>query len=305
MVVIGLMGNGFITIAGGLEWSRNKTLSSSDMILLVLSVSRLFFLGLTLSIHYSAFADISNPKYIPNSVIFLWAFFNAVTLWTATWLAAFYCMKILTFAQPLLVKIKMGISRMVPYLLLGSVLASLLLSLPFNWFENCYQCCNGTNVPLGNSTGRCDVWTTGMLFSALLYIAGTFPSFLICLASSVFLLHSLLHHVKRMQQNREGFRDQRMDVQLRAVKMVTSFLLLYTVAFAAEISLMLFTSPLTMVLSIVMVAGYHSGHAISLIITNSKLRQMFLMTLYDPLCQRLWTTTSPSYPKTPKEMGQS
>ncbi|XP_033001737.1 taste receptor type 2 member 40-like [Lacerta agilis] len=143
MVVIGLMGNGFITIASGLEWSRNKTLSSSDMILFVLSVSRLLFLGLTL---------------------------------------------------------------------------------------------------------------------------GTFPSFIICLASSVFLIHSLLHHVKRMQQNREGFRDQRMDVQLRAVKMVTSFLLLYTVAFAAEISLMLFINPLSM---------------------------------------RLWTTISPSYSKTPKGTSQS
>ncbi|XP_028581551.2 taste receptor type 2 member 40-like [Podarcis muralis] len=305
MVVIGLLGNGFITIASGLEWSRNKTLSSSDMILLVLSVSRLLFLGLTLGIHYSVFTDISNPKHMPKSVVFLWAFFNAVTLWTATWLAAFYCMKILTFTQPLLVKIKMGISRMVPHLLLGSVLGSLLVSLPFNWFEDCYQCCNGTNLPLGNSTGRCYVQTTGMLFSSLLYIAGTFPSFIICLASSVFLIQSLLHHVKRMQQNREGFRDQRMDVQLRAVKMVASFLLLYTVAFAAEISLMLFINPLTVVFSIVMVAGYHSGHAISLIITNSKLRQMFLMTLWDPLRQRLWATISPSYPKTPKGTSQS
>ncbi|XP_061485715.1 taste receptor type 2 member 9-like [Rhineura floridana] len=305
VIAVGVMGNGFITVASGLGWLRSKQLSPFDMILLALSLSRLLFLGITLSFLYSIFLDTDNPKPLPTPVMFLWAFFNAASLWIATCLAVFYCMKIANFTQPLLVKMKMRITSIVPHLLLGSVVASFLVSLPLIWLGHCSHCCNGTRVAMGDSNGTCSDGNFQMLCSAILYIGGTFPSFIICLAFSVFLIHSLLHHIKTLQQNAEGFRDQRMDVHLRAIKTLISFLLLYSAAFASEVSFTLFFSPWTVLISLLVVAAYHSGHAIVLIITNSKLKQAFTTTLCDTVCQSLQTTASPCHPKTPKGTCQS
>ncbi|XP_066475567.1 taste receptor type 2 member 4-like [Tiliqua scincoides] len=293
VTVVGLMGNGFIMIANCLEWIRNKTLSASDMILLALSVFRLLFLGTTLGIYSFSLRDVSRPRPVPGFIVFLWSFLNAVSLWVATCLAVLYCMKIVNFTQPLLVKMKLRISGMIPQLLLGSVLASLLVSLPYIWLDPRYHYCNVTKGLLNNSNGTCPSILYSE-FSAIVYITGTSPSFLIFLVSSALLIHSLLQHVKKMKRNAEGLRDQRMDIHMNAIKNLISFLILYSANYAAEIIVTLFGSPWMTVIAIVMVSTYHSGHPLILIAMNSKLKEALLKTQSHCLSK---TTSSPEISK--------
>ncbi|KAJ6664896.1 hypothetical protein lerEdw1_005868 [Lerista edwardsae] len=274
VTVVGVMGNGFITIANCLEWIRNKTLSASDMILIVLSVFRLLFLGTTLGIYCCSLINIGSAKHVPSSVVFLWSFLNAVTLWIATCLAVFYCMKIISFTHPFLVKMKLRISGMIPQLLLGSVLASLVVSIPYIWFDPYQHSCNGTTVLPEN--GTCPRPILDYKVSAILYLVGTSPSVLIFLVSSAMLIQSLLQHIKKMKQNTEGLKDQRMDIHLNAVKNLISFLILYTANYAAEILISFFLNPWMSVIAFIMVSTYHSGHPLILIAMNSKLKEALL-----------------------------
>lgn len=296
VTVVGVMGNGFITIANCLECIRNKTLSASDMILLVLSVFRLLFLGTTLGIYSSSLIDINHPKPVSSFVVFLWSFLNAVSLWVATCLAVLYCMKIINFTQPFLVKMKLRISGMIPQLLLGSVLASLLVSLSYIWFDSCPV----TKIFLNDTNRTCPPLTLTKEISAVIYIVGTFPSFFIFLISSALLIHSLLQHIKKMKCNTEGFRDQRMDIHVNAIKNLISFLILYSANYAAEIIITMFSSPWMVVVAIIMVSTYHSGHPLILIAMNSKLKEALLKMPCH--CLR---KTIPSSPEISKETGCS
>lgn len=297
VTVVGVMGNGFIIGANCLEWIRNKTPSASDMILIALSVFRLLFLGTTLGIYCCSLIDIRNPRPVSRSVVFLWSFLNAVNLWTATCLAVFYCMKIISFTHPFLVKMKLRISGMIPQLLLGSVLTALVVSIPFIWFDPYTRRCNVTKDLLEN--GTCSRPILNYKLPAILYLVGTSPSFLIFLVSSAMLLQSLLEHLKKMKRNTEGFKDQRMDIHVNAVKNLVSFLILYTANYAAEILISFFVDPSLSVIAMIMVSTYHSGHPLILIAMNSKLKAALLKI--PSHCLR---KTIPS-PEISKESGRS
>nr|XP_023962915.1 taste receptor type 2 member 41-like [Chrysemys picta bellii] len=130
-----ILGIEFITgiIANGLiEWIRSRKLTCCDMILTSLGISR-FFLQWTIFINNILFAlspvmnglcDIRRNLYI------FWMYLNTLSLWFATWLSVFYCVKIGNFSQPLFLWLKRRISGLVPLLLMGSWLVSLVTCLP-------------------------------------------------------------------------------------------------------------------------------------------------------------------------------
>ncbi|XP_015682190.1 taste receptor type 2 member 9-like [Protobothrops mucrosquamatus] len=271
VTLVGMTGNGFIFLSDCHDWIRSKAPSGPGLLLMTLSLTRFIFLGITLGFHCFGFLDINRPKYAGRVTIFFWTFFNATTLWITTCLGVFYCVKIVNFSQPFLVKMKLRISSMVPHLLVAVVLVSLISALPFLWIDDHNQS--------DNPEGVREVRVQMFLFS-ILYILGTFPSFVIFLISSGFLIYSLVHHVKRMQNSSVGFRDQRMDVHLKTTKILTSFLILYAATFVAEISMTFSPSPWTMVISNIVVSSYNSGHTVALIVMNSKLRGR--------LCKMFW-----------------
>lgn len=290
MVVIGVMGNGFIALANGLDWIRNKTIPPSDMILTALSLSRLLFLGLLLSIHCLFFLDVDNPKRVPKLLIFFWAFANASTLWMATCLATFYCIKLINFPQAFFVKMKLGLSRLIPRLLLGSVLVSFVISLPTVCFAKCN---NETKVIRPNGRASCP----NEILSGILYVAGSVPSFVIVLASSALLIGSLFRHAQKMRRNMGGVKDHRMDVHIKAVKILVSFVVLFTASFVAMVSLATFSNPWVIVTSNMVIIVYNSGHSVMLIAMNPKLKQSLIGSLQGTLGRTL-RRILPSCPKT-------
>ncbi|KAL8191213.1 UNVERIFIED_CONTAM: hypothetical protein K2H54_069884 [Gekko kuhli] len=292
-IVIGVMGNGFIVLANGLDWIRSKTMPPSDMILTALSLSRLLFLGLILAVHCLFFLDVDNPKSLPKLLIFFWGFTNATTLWMATCLSVFYCMKLVHFPQVFFVKMKLCLSWLVPRLLLGSVLVSFVTSLPIIFLEKSSPCRNETRVIQSKSNMTCP----NNLLSGIIYIVGSFPSFIIVLASSVLLIRSLLHHARKMRQNMGGVKDHRMDVHIKAVKTLVSFVILFTASFVAVVSLAVFSSSWTIVSSTIVIIVCNSGHSVMLVSMNPKMKQPLIRSLQGNLGRTL-SRISTSCPKT-------
>ncbi|XP_053878834.1 taste receptor type 2 member 41-like [Malaclemys terrapin pileata] len=136
--ITGIIANGLMIIVNCSEWIRSRKLTCCDMILTSLGISR-FFLQWTMFINNILFAlspVMNGLCNIRRNLYIFWMYLNILSLWFATWLSVFYCVKIANFSQPLFLWLKRRISGLVPLLLMGSWLVSLVTCLPFvNFIE--------------------------------------------------------------------------------------------------------------------------------------------------------------------------
>ncbi|KAH1187769.1 hypothetical protein KIL84_020518 [Mauremys mutica] len=106
--IIGIGGNGVIVAINLTNWVMIRRLSSCDMILIFLSLSRLclqtrFMLMVVCSMFYPTFYNEDKVYKIFNTLIM---FLNYSSLWFAAWLSVFYCAKTASFTQPLFIWLK-------------------------------------------------------------------------------------------------------------------------------------------------------------------------------------------------------
>uniref|UniRef100_A0A8U8AP95 Taste receptor type 2 n=1 Tax=Geospiza parvula TaxID=87175 RepID=A0A8U8AP95_GEOPR len=245
-VVVGFIGNGFITTVNTINWIKSKKTSSSDMILIFLSTSRFISQVMVLMhIHSLYFADVFKLASVYKDLGAVWMFVNHSSLWFSTWLSWFWKDRIINTTHWLLLQIKCRIAGMVPWLLLGWLVISSMTSLPLLWITPSTYLCS--------STGNCRENSTVAFFPLVLSVM-----------TSALLITSLWTHRKTMQCYADTFMDAMIDVHLNAIKSIISFLILYLSSFVAQI------------LSLVVAGAYPSMHSIILIIVNSKLKLLVL-----------------------------
>ncbi|XP_032942948.1 taste receptor type 2 member 40-like [Catharus ustulatus] len=279
-VVVGFIGNGFITTINTINWIKSKKISSVDLILIFLSTSR-FILQVTVLMHIHSlyFADVFKlaSEYMDFGA--LWMFVNHSSLWFSTWLYVLYCLKIINITHWLLLQIKLRIAGMVPWLLLGSLVISSMTSLPLLWIAPSTYLCSSTGNCRENSTVHITDWDSSCLYLLLLYFVGCFFPLVLSVVTSALLISSLWKHRKTMQCYTDTFRDSMIDVHLTAIKSIISFLILYLSSFVAQILLILSTSQskdiVKVAVSLVVAGAYPSMHSIILITVNSKLKLAF------------------------------
>ncbi|XP_071427754.1 taste receptor type 2 member 40-like [Pithys albifrons albifrons] len=279
-VVVGFIGNGFITTVNIINWIKTKNISSADMILIFLSTSR-FILQVTVLMHIHSlyFADVFKLASVYKGFGAVWMFVNHASLWFSTWLYVLYCVKIINVTQWLLLQIKLRIAGMVPWLLLGSLVMSSVTSLPLLWITPINYLCSSTGKCRENSTAQITDWDSSHLYLLLLYFVGCFFPLVLSVVTSGLLVTSLWKHRKKMQCYADTFRNALIDVHLTAIKSIISFLILYLSSFVAQILLILSTSQskdtVKVAVSLVVAGAYPSVHSIILIIVNSKLKLTF------------------------------
>uniref|UniRef100_A0A8C4XWS2 Taste receptor type 2 n=1 Tax=Gopherus evgoodei TaxID=1825980 RepID=A0A8C4XWS2_9SAUR len=265
--ILRMMGKLFIALANCSGRIKNGKLSSCDTVLTCQS---------TLYIHSLYFPDTTKLTPLCTASVILWMFVNHASLWFATCLNILYCMKIISFTQPLLLRMKQRIYGMVPWLLLGSVLISSVTSIPLLWNPCGIQPCNLTGDHLENNSVA-DIHLDSPDLFFFLYIAGSFFPLTISLVSSILLITSLWSHTKKMQQNITSFRDPKTGAHINAIKALISFLILCVSSFAAQIILLLLNKVdnhiWTFEICAIMIAAYPSVHPIILILINSKLKE--------------------------------
>ncbi|XP_010133328.1 PREDICTED: taste receptor type 2 member 40-like [Buceros rhinoceros silvestris] len=284
-VVVGFIGNGFITAVNITNWIKSKKTSSADMILIFLSTSRCILqVTILMHIHSLYFAGVFKLASVYKAFGAVWMFVNHASLWFSTWLHVLYCVKIIHVTQWLLLQMKLRIAEMVPWLLLGSLVVSSATSFPLLWNTPSSYLCSSTGNCRENSTAHITDWGSSHLHLLLLYLVGCFFPLVLSVVTSALLITSLSKHRKKMQCYADNFRDPLIDVHLTAIKSIISFLVLYLSSFAAQILLILSTSQskdvVKVAVSLVVVGAYPSIHSVILIIVNSKLKLAFRV-----LCQ--------------------
>ncbi|XP_047411067.1 taste receptor type 2 member 1 [Sciurus carolinensis] len=279
----GVFANGIIVVANGIALVRQRRLASLDLLLSCLAMTRICMQVLIFGAHLVTLSLLKPSVFIETFLILI--FINKLGLWLATWLGVFYCAKISTIPHSIFFWLKMRISKLVPWLILGSLLhVSITCGIhgkymwPFSkeelmafFSENRTKIKDMHSVPF------------------YLFIAEHILPLLIFLVAVLLLIFSLGRHTQQMRAIAVGTREPCRSPHVSALFSILSFLILYFSHYA--VSILFFTQIFQFgshpFLFCLMVAGaYPAGHSIILILGNAKLKQNVKMFfLHGKCCQ--------------------
>ncbi|NXL60987.1 TA2R9 protein, partial [Chordeiles acutipennis] len=278
---VGMWINAFVVSVLCIGLVKKKTFNSNEKILLFLGCSRFWFLCITW-VYY--FLTIIYPwcfhiHPIPQLFAAFQSFFNSSNLWVSACLCIFYCIKIVNFRYIFFFYLKAKIDRIVSWLLLGSVVLSLLVSiLAYNFTDETHY---------NSSTKYGNFWKldlrTDQYFFPLFFISGFefATAFMAVILSALPLLFSLWRHKCKMQTNSE--KTLSMDANIKAIKSVLAFLVIYTINFTCLILTLIYLTKnesLLMFLILVFQYAFPALHSLILIFSNPKLEKTLLKTLH-------------------------
>ncbi|XP_052028686.1 taste receptor type 2 member 117-like [Apodemus sylvaticus] len=293
-LIIGIIGNGLVTLVHCMEWVKTKKMSLVNQILSALAISRIFHLSLLLitlvtSFSYADLPITSNTIHAMNNV---WIIVNHFSIWLATCLSVLYFLKISNFSNSLFLYLKWRVEKVVSITMLVSlvllILSILLMNLEINICINEYQ----RNISCSFSShyfAKChrQVLSLHMIFLSV--------PFVLSLSTLLLLILSLWTHHKRMQQHVQGCRDTRTATHFKALQSVIAFFLLYTI-FILSVLVQIWKYELVMknlfiAFCQVVYVAFPSFHSYILMLSDMKLRQACLSVLW-------WLKCRPNYVET-------
>ncbi|CAM4550085.1 taste receptor type 2 member 2-like [Caretta caretta] len=281
--ITGIIENGLMIIVNCTEWIRCRKLTCCDIILTSLGIST-FFLQRTIFINniFFALSPVLNGQCdIWRNFYFLWMYLNTLSLWFATWLSVFYCVKIANFSQPLFLWLKQRISGLMPQLFMGSLLVSLVTCLPSANVIDRKYIDNSTNNLSGNTRVECRHNSSSGL--VILYMLGYSFPFFIFVVSAVLLITSLWRHTSRMEKNTNLSSDTITETHVSVIRGLIAFIFFYISYFVAIVPFLLKVFALSNLcfrwFCVVIMAAYPSGHSVILILGNSKLKRVAMRAL--------------------------
>ncbi|NXQ29162.1 TR110 protein, partial [Alaudala cheleensis] len=284
----GMWINAFIICVLGVGWIKKKTLNSNEKILLLLGCSRFWYLGI--SWVYS-FLLIMHPfcfcfPLLLESLAGIQSFFDCSNIWVSACLCGFYCIKIANFRNRFFIYLKVKIDKMVPWLLLGSLLVALFFSILVYHISNETQCGNRNYSSQGyylKHIIRVDehvvpiFFFTGFVFSTSLTAV---------VFSAIFLLFSLWRHQRKMQK--DSMKSLSMDAHIKAMKSILSFLVMYSINFIFFILTLIYARKRENHVAFFIFAflyAFPGVHSLILIFSNSKLEKTLLRILSYVKCK--------------------
>ncbi|NXW80635.1 TR110 protein, partial [Hirundo rustica] len=284
----GMWINAFIVSVLCIGWIKKKTMNSSEKILLLLGCSRSWYLGI--SWVYS-FLLIIHPycSCVPlllESLAGIQSFFDCSNICVSACLCVFYCIKIANFRNRFFIYLKVKIDRMVPWLLLASVLLAFIFSILVYHISNETQCSNHNYSSQGyylKHIIRVDehlvpiFFFTGFIFCTLLTAV---------IFSALFLLFSLWRHKCKMQTN--SMNSLSMDAHIKAMKSILSFLVMYSINFIFFILTLIYSRKKENHMAFFIFAflyAFPGVHSLFLIFSNPKLEKTLIRILSCVKCK--------------------
>lgn len=279
--LIGLVGNGVLIFWCFGEWVRKCKGSLYNLIVLGLSVCRLL-LQCLIMIDLSLFPLFQSSLWLRHLNV-LWVMISQASLWFATFLSIFYCMKIVTFEHPVYLWLKHRIYCLSFWCLLSGLMMNLLLL--------AHVGLKPYSTSQGNSSFLCPLSSWHYLYILQLNSGSGFP-FLVFLLSSGLLIVSLYRHHKKMKVHTAGRKDARATAHIAALKSLLCFLILSIVYVGASPYSIASKSPANLpavFVSETLMAAYPSLHSVILIMGNPRMKQACQRILQKVACAwRAW-----------------
>ncbi|XP_060635402.2 taste receptor type 2 member 41-like [Anolis sagrei] len=271
LCIVSLSGNGFIFMVTVLQWHQKRKMSPCDFLLTCLSVSRLLT---QLNCMGNYFMYIFNFSVRREMFLFSWIFFNMASLWCASWLSIFYCVKVINFPNSFLLWLKLRIDLLLPRLLGISMVIFVVSSLPsiitfFKYKEPCNQTITPPTIDEVEDRMWISFFPVQITFICI--------NFNVNIVATLLLLISLWRHVRNLRKNGTSVQDLNTRVHLNVMRPLLITLFFYLVFISSLIrivsDLSQFGSDLSLITEI-MLSVFPSGHPIILIWTNPKLKKV-------------------------------
>ncbi|XP_069057678.1 taste receptor type 2 member 40-like [Pleurodeles waltl] len=227
-LLMGIATNTFIAAVIAVPIIRSRRLpSSSDLLLLGVAVTNIP-LQCSLSGNNMLrflWEEMYNRDNVWKSFFILFPIFGFSNFWINTWLCVFYCIKIVNFSHPFISRIRLRMAAMIPWLLLGSVLVSLVINLPEFWHCTKLYTINSTTT---NTTFEGTVRDYSIFQKCIIIIMGCFLPLVVIITSSVLILTSLYQHTQQMQKNMTSSGGgHSLEALNKAAKTTLALLILY------------------------------------------------------------------------------
>ncbi|NXM92401.1 TA2R7 protein, partial [Oenanthe oenanthe] len=274
--------NAFIVCVLCIGWVRKKTLNSNEKILQLLGCSRFWYLCFSW-VYCSLSITYPNHLYVQPTcqlIVFFQSFFNCSNLWVSACLCVFYCIKIANFRNSFFNYLKVKIDRMVPWVLLASVLSASAIGIVAYDMADTELINSQNSTGQGHSSKESGHMDENFFQTYFIYGFGFVTSFIAVICSALFLLFSLWRHKSKILKN--SMNSVSMDAHIKAMKSVLSFLIMYSINF---IFLILTLIPSTKeenhvaFLSLLYLYAFPGVHSLLLIFSNPNLEKALIIWL--------------------------
>ncbi|OCT81564.1 hypothetical protein XELAEV_18028387mg [Xenopus laevis] len=261
--VLGILLNAFIVAMAVIRWLESNNLQMIDFMLANVGMSRV---ALLISWEFIYPYVPTNTALLGVTAIFL----SLWSLWSATILCVFYCVKICHYQHWFFMYLKLNMCKLVQGLFLVSVASSLIFSLTFKWLVYTNLISNSTN---STAQGSIIVEVNNANQFLLILTGFSVPLFIFCVAVTI-LIRSLWTHARNMAG--ADFINPQLQAHLSAVKNMISFLFFYIVFFGvvvvASIPSLVDDTVLQLVFNI-LCCSYPLLHSLILVLNHRRLRE--------------------------------
>ncbi|XP_056408225.1 taste receptor type 2 member 8-like [Hyla sarda] len=280
--VMAVVTNSFIIAVNLIDKAKSKSLSPSDLIVVTLCVSNIFFQLIMIVTDYMSFlcADVyfTDEVYILSTALLMLPIY--CSFWFTVCLSVNYYLQIVIATHPFLIRLKLAAAQLVPRLIMASVFISFATGLPASW--NFQGNPSNQNMTINESVhiSVADLNVAYPVPSTL--ILCSLPLVLVGIANGL-IIKSLLVHTHNSDRNTKGELSAHAEGRVRAARTISCLLFLYICFYISEVLLFMETFPRSspgFCTCLMIIYGYSPAQSIVLIFGSPKLKQVSLSLIH-------------------------
>ncbi|XP_056427273.1 uncharacterized protein LOC130368044 [Hyla sarda] len=280
--VMAVFTNSFIIAVNIIDKIQGKSLSASDLIIVTLCISNIIFQFIMLVNDYVSFLEtdlyFSDEVYVIFTVMIILPVYSS--FWFTVCLSFNYYLQIIIFTNPFLIRLKIGISQLVPKLLLASVFIAMTTGVPAVW--NFYRDSPGLNMSR-NMTIEISVPKLNIIYLLPTNLLScSLPLVLVGIVNGL-IIKSLVTHTHKTDRNAKGDLSARAEGRVRAAMTISCLLILYLSFYISEILMFIDAFPPNspgFCICLMVIYSYSPAQSIVLIFGSPKLKQISLSLLH-------------------------
>ncbi|XP_018413700.1 PREDICTED: taste receptor type 2 member 9-like [Nanorana parkeri] len=276
--LIAVFTNSLIIVVNLIDKAKGKHFSPSDLIVVTLCISNIIFQFTMLINDYMSF--IESDVYFTDEVYTVSVVFLILPIYSSFWftvcLSINYYLQIVISTHPVLIRLKLAGSQLIPPLIMASLFISLATGLPAAW--NIYR----DPLELNISNNESEEASYPKLSTAYLLpsnlVSCSLPLVLVGVANGL-IIKSLVTKTHKSDRNAKGEMSARAEGRVRAARTISCLLILYISFYVAEILVFIEVFPQSspeFCACLVVIYGYSPAQSIVLIFGSPKLKQVFV-----------------------------